>query len=40
MKTNEGKGYKWSNRDTCIFIDLYKEKFNLWDPKHAEYKNK
>ena len=31
---------KWSNVNTCIFIDLYKERPYLWNPKHLQYKNK
>lgn len=31
---------KWNNVNTCLFIDLYKEREYLWNPKHSDYKNK
>lgn len=31
---------KWNNVNTSLFIDLYKERPYLWNPKHSDYKNK
>ncbi|XP_077283571.1 uncharacterized protein LOC143909453 [Arctopsyche grandis] len=38
MENNQNKIREWTNEETYLLIDLYKEKPSLWDPTHYEYK--
>lgn len=40
-KVSSSKGNsKWSNEKTLQFIELYRDKSVLWDPKNSNYYNK